>query len=138
MSLPVPRWCPRCRRMVLSGRAVVHDHAIRACQACGHATTRQRPRGRPRAARPLGWRRAEAKAQGSVEPDTWQAIVVHYGGLCAHCEERPWTEQDHVVPIARGGQHRADNVVPTCGPCNQRKGTQTWYPRRRHRFMEAV
>lgn len=33
-----------------------------------------------------------------------------------------WT--DHVVPIARGGVHCAENLRPCCRACNQRKGTR--------------
>jgi 5-methylcytosine-specific restriction endonuclease McrA len=29
---------------------------------------------------------------------------------------------DHVVPLARGGGHSIDNVVPACRPCNRSKG----------------
>lgn len=32
---------------------------------------------------------------------------------------------DHVVPIARGGLHCAENLRPACGPCNRRKGSKT-------------
>ena len=28
---------------------------------------------------------------------------------------------DHVIPLARGGQHRVENLVAACKPCNSRK-----------------
>ena len=31
---------------------------------------------------------------------------------------------DHVVPLARGGSHTAENLRVACGPCNSRKGTR--------------
>jgi 5-methylcytosine-specific restriction endonuclease McrA len=137
--IPTPRYCPRCRRYVLCGRAEVFGRRIRACQACGAETKKKAPRGRPRASKPLGWKRAAAKAAHTVDPDTWQAIVVFYGGRCSFCEERPWEEQDHLKPIAHGGTNTADNIVPACRPCNREKGTsEKWAPRRRHPFMEAA
>lgn len=30
-------------------------------------------------------------------------------------------EMDHVIPIARGGLHCAENLRPACSPCNRRK-----------------
>ena len=32
---------------------------------------------------------------------------------------------DHKTPLARGGAHSTDNLVPACRNCNLRKGTQT-------------
>jgi hypothetical protein len=137
--IPTPRYCPRCRRYVLWGRAEVFGRRVKACQACGAETKKKAPRGRPRASKPLGWKRAAAKAAGGVDPDTWQAIVAFYGGLCAWCEKEPWTQQDHVHPIARGGRHEAGNVVPSCARDNAEKGTARGRtPRRRHPFMEAA
>ncbi len=87
--------------------------------------------------RTLGALRREAKAAGHVDPDTWQAVIEFYGGRCAYCGLE-WRVQDHVIPIARGGQHCISNVVPACDLCNFTKGTQTWAPRRRHPWMETI
>ncbi len=46
------------------------------------------------------------------------------GYLCAYCREfipRPRRAVDHLVPLARGGAHRAENLVPSCQSCNLRK-----------------
>jgi hypothetical protein len=39
----------------------------------------------------------------------WQGVNLH---------------MDHLLPVARGGIHCADNLRPACGPCNMRKGTK--------------
>lgn len=41
-------------------------------------------------------------------------------GRCAYCAGRADT-MDHVVPRSRGGEHRWENVVAACRPCNARK-----------------
>jgi 5-methylcytosine-specific restriction endonuclease McrA len=52
----------------------------------------------------------------------WEAIVAAYGGRCAYCGCLPaHLQMDHVVPLRKGGQHTAENVVPACRPCNARK-----------------
>lgn len=132
--IPRPRWCRVCRRMVCWERV----KGVRQCQTCGHPVYGLR---RPKALRtrkPLGWKRAAAKANGAIDEDTWTDIIQFYFGLCAHCEHNEATQQDHVVPLARGGEHVPANVVPSCEPCNMAKGTQTWEPRRRHPFMQPV
>jgi hypothetical protein len=93
--------------------------------------------------RPVGTKRAEAKAAGYVDPLTWLAICDFYRDelgvvRCAYGCGSPAREQDHVVPITKGGAHVPANVVPICPLDNQIKGTQTWEPVKRHPWMEAA
>ncbi len=68
-----------------------------------------------------------AYSDGSVEK-FWPMILKAYQGLCAYCE-KPAKGMDHVIPLARGGQHVASNVRPACHSCNSRKHTSIWEPR---------
>jgi 5-methylcytosine-specific restriction endonuclease McrA len=55
-------------------------------------------------------------------------IYARDGHRCQYCGKRPPTEDltfDHVVPVARGGQKRWDNIVAACFRCNHRKGGRT-------------
>lgn len=48
-------------------------------------------------------------------------------GECWYCgsEINPFTFHiDHVVPVAKGGTHHLDNLVPACRPCNMTKGSR--------------
>lgn len=50
--------------------------------------------------------------------------------LCVYCGQTA-TDEDHFRAIVRGGKpsgyfHTADNVVPSCGRCNQSKGGSDW------------
>lgn len=70
-------------------------------------------------------------------PHTKRRQVVRYSregvydrdqGLCAYCNTAiPYKEMtiDHVIPRARGGQTKWDNVVASCSTCNTRKGQRT-------------
>lgn len=42
------------------------------------------------------------------------------GTGCHYCRRRA-TTRDHVVARTRGGLNRWWNLVPACGPCNERK-----------------
>jgi 5-methylcytosine-specific restriction endonuclease McrA len=45
-----------------------------------------------------------------------------FGATCHYCPA-PATTRDHIVPLAWGGPNAADNIVPSCEPCNQHKGS---------------
>ncbi len=57
-------------------------------------------------------------------PLTRRAVLVRDGGVCAYCAGTA-DSMDHVVPRAKGGQHRWENVVAACRPCNGRKDDRT-------------
>ena len=73
----------------------------------------------------MGRRRAQKLgAVATLTAAQWKAIVVAYKGRCAYCGKKPQKiTQDHVLALARGGHHTAENVVPACMPCNFRKHT---------------
>lgn len=88
-------------------------------------------------ARNIAWRRANrvavramqlrrrARVAGAVNTLTARQIddaVEMSCGLCAYCL-KPYAAPtiDHVIAIARGGDHAADNIVVACRPCNSRK-----------------
>lgn len=68
---------------------------------------------------------AQRGADGELTAEEWIAILKKYRHSCAYCgiKGEP-LQQDHVVPLqgkkARG-THYAFNIVPACGPCNNRK-----------------
>jgi len=48
--------------------------------------------------------------------------------VCYLCGTQLWggfnLHMDHVIPVARGGVHCADNLRPACASCNHRKGAK--------------
>jgi 5-methylcytosine-specific restriction endonuclease McrA len=48
-----------------------------------------------------------------------------WGDRCVYCDG-PFEVIDHRIPIAAGGHHTVDNVVPACGDCNQKKLVSDW------------
>jgi len=55
----------------------------------------------------------------------WLALVQMHGGRCAYCGLAGPMQVDHRTPLARGGSNEIANILPACGPCNQRKYTMT-------------
>jgi hypothetical protein len=59
----------------------------------------------------------------------WELVKLFYGFRCAYCGCTPRELcRDHVVALARGGDHTLLNVVPACRRCNSRKHTKVWLP----------
>jgi len=53
-----------------------------------------------------------------------------FGNCCAYCGNDGPLHLDHVEPLARGGLHTPDNLVPACQRCNlskQAKPVEAWY-----------
>lgn len=46
-------------------------------------------------------------------------------GVCHYCGGQA-TSRDHKRPISKGGKNNPENIVPACGPCNQRKGSMDY------------
>ena len=64
-------------------------------------------------------RQRGAIENGGISESQWQEIIVIWRGRCAYCGKRPrLITMDHVVPLARGGKHCPENVVPACKSCN--------------------
>ncbi len=57
--------------------------------------------------------------------ETREYVLEKWGRSCAYCDaENVPLQLDHVRPKSKGGSSRPTDLVPACGPCNQRKGAQ--------------
>ncbi|WP_221890709.1 HNH endonuclease signature motif containing protein [Streptomyces sp. WAC01280] len=68
---------------------------------------------------------AKAKRHKVTDRDL-SRLWSRYGNSCAYCGERTSSlQQEHVVPISRGGVDGIGNLVPACPNCNLVKGDRT-------------
>jgi hypothetical protein len=52
----------------------------------------------------------------------WSEMIASCDGRCVYCgKESDRLEQDHILPVSRGGNHTKDNIVPCCKSCNSSK-----------------
>lgn len=62
--------------------------------------------------------------------EQWLSLIDFWDYTCAYCDKRGGNlERDHVVPLAKGGEHTLSNIVPSCPSCNRKKETldmRTW------------
>lgn len=88
----------------------------------------ENPDRRGQLARKSAARRYERLRSASVEPVDFSAILAEHGMTCHICDgpiqSRSDLHFDHVIPLAKGGPHSADNIRPSHARCNLRKGVR--------------
>jgi hypothetical protein len=74
-------------------------------------------------------RRARLKGSGGhVTAQEWRDLKAKYDHTCLCCGKREpeiRLTQDHVKPLAIGGEHVIGNIQPLCLSCNSKKHTKT-------------
>ena len=70
--------------------------------------------------------RENQRRRRGEKPVSYTAIIAEHGMVCHLCggdiaglED---LHMDHVIPLARGGKHSAENIRPAHAVCNMRKG----------------
>jgi 5-methylcytosine-specific restriction endonuclease McrA len=65
------------------------------------------------------------KAQAAINDLSraqWQEILAAYDHRCVYCGRKMQRlTMDHIIPLSKGGDHTASNVVPACRACNTKK-----------------
>ena len=65
-----------------------------------------------------------AYQQGDLyDCELWEYLLAKFGRKCFYCgAKKVRLEKDHVIPRAKAGLDRSDNIVVCCRPCNEKKG----------------
>lgn len=69
--------------------------------------------------------RKRAKDKGlpsGMTREAWVITLQHFGNRCAYCGG-PYVVIEHFTPVKKGGGTDIGNCIPSCSPCNKRKGT---------------
>ena len=78
-------------------------------------------------------RREARKRQlpATLTREQWQVIMDCFNNKCAYCGKKKPLEQDHFIPLSKGGGYTHNNIIPACGSCNASKRDRDfkeWYP----------
>lgn len=68
-------------------------------------------------------------------PDDWVSCMEHFCYQCAYCGHERKLEQEHVIPVTKGGTFTKNNIVPACRNCNVTKSNRDfgeWYKSQKH------
>jgi hypothetical protein len=76
--------------------------------------------------REIAMRRSARKRGATIGKVSYAQILERDGRFCHICEKDILSHHilhfDHVIPLARGGNHTEDNIKPSHNVCNMRKG----------------
>lgn len=121
--------CPTCKRDL--PRSAFHTRRrspngiasqCRDCHREGMKTTRDHEKHRERQRRYEANRRARiAGAVGKVTAEDYTQLGRIFGCACLKCGTAKNPTWDHIVPIAKGGDHHPLNLQPLCRACNEKK-----------------
>jgi 5-methylcytosine-specific restriction endonuclease McrA len=67
-----------------------------------------------------------AQAKGTFNATDWSELCEWTDQRCFYCGQQKKLEQDHLIPLSRGGAHDRTNIVPACRSCNSRKRDKTY------------
>ena len=77
-------------------------------------------------------REAKLKSLPStLTKNQWDYTVAHFNNSCVYCGSEEQIQQDHFVPLSKGGEFTHNNIIPACMKCNCSKQDQDffeWYP----------
>jgi len=109
-------------------RSKKHDPIKKAAYA---RTYRRTEKGREvnRNGQVKSWAKRKA-AEGSHTTEEWVALKEQYHNHCLRCDKHQSEldrvlEQDHVIPLSRGGTNWITNIQPLCHECNGMGGKGT-------------
>lgn len=69
-------------------------------------------------------RREHRKLQlpSSLTVKQWNKALRHFEYRCVYCGEySEKLDQEHFIPLSKGGGYTADNIIPSCSECNRDK-----------------
>ena len=73
-------------------------------------------------------KRKELKADLTVQE--WDYIKEYFNNSCAYCGVECELEQEHFIPVTKGGEYTKSNIITACRSCNASKGNRDfseWY-----------
>jgi len=64
--------------------------------------------------------------------EDWENVKREFDYCCAYCGEEVDLQQDHFIPLSKGGNYTPKNIIPACVNCNCSKHAKMfdeWYPK---------
>jgi 5-methylcytosine-specific restriction endonuclease McrA len=83
----------------------------------------------------INWQQRMARKNrlpSSLTIAQWEEIKTIFSNKCAYCGGCGELQQDHFVPLVKGGEYSHNNIIPSCKRCNaskQKSDFKDWYPK---------
>lgn len=116
-------WCKECHAAAGRAARLANPRRAHELDRLFYVT----PKGQKASMEARRARRArKQQAPGAFTIAEFKALCRTVGDRCMCCNKQMPLVPDHVIALARGGSNDIDNIQPLCGPCNNRKGIQSW------------
>lgn len=72
------------------------------------------------------------KLPATLTSEQWNIIKEFFNNKCAYCGAEAELEQEHFIPLVKGGGYTPNNIIPACRSCNASKNNKDffdWYPK---------
>jgi 5-methylcytosine-specific restriction endonuclease McrA len=79
-----------------------------------------------------------ASLPNSLKKHEWEIILKAFGYCCAYCGSDKDIEQEHFVPLSKGGEYTKRNIIPACGKCNNTKNSKMPHEFVRQNVIERI
>ena len=80
--------------------------------------------------------------------EQWERAKQYFNNQCCYCGSKLSLQQEHFIPLSRGGEYTVNNIIPACMSCNASKKDRdffTWYhehegydKRREHMLLDFL
>ena len=80
-------------------------------------------------------RAMEKNLKSTFTNEQWEYAQEYFNHKCCYCGKKKKLQQDHFVPLSKGGEYTNENIVPSCQRCNVSKCNrdfQEWYPKQEY------
>jgi len=102
-------------------RRVAYREDKRTYDAAYRRTATGKESARKHGAKRRALKSGNTPAHRMLTGEQWDSILKASKGCCYWCGKRSKPTMDHVLPLSKGGQHTAENVVVSCMSCNLKK-----------------
>lgn len=77
-------------------------------------------------------RAMKRKLPATLTVEQWENIKKYFNNRCAYCGKELTLQQEHFIPLTKGGEYTINNIIPACKICNSSKNNKDfleWYPK---------
>ena len=81
------------------------------------------------------------KLKNDFNLEQWEKCKNYFNNCCAYCGKKEKLTVEHFIPISKGGNTIAKNILPICKSCNsskQEKDFEKWYKEQKFYSIEKI
>lgn len=57
----------------------------------------------------------------------WNECKLYFNNKCSYCGKNSTLQQEHFIPVSKGGEYTLNNIIPACQSCNSSKNNKSFF-----------